>query len=288
MRLCVTLSSTSSDEDDLELKFDLLDTALVRKWLNCLRIAQSKGMMIDDPKRFYGMDGVEIDKRRALKDVDASISAVNAIQHVIHRRLSDIEDTDTLNYLHHIFEVHHGLLDRHHNALAFRQALSDLNIAVHRAESVLHGNQPRFVVTYFDLPKLGLLTDADLTHMVDAHEFGGLYLNYSEVGKTLEDLVIDDDNYIHPEAFQPWKHVSADFTVLLYDSDKTEVLSNRMDCERYFLHNIDKFKTMGYDELTPRLMPGQPLLGRLIYDDRDVVLDSIRRHQCIKAVSFED
>ena len=48
-------------------------------------------------------------------------------------------------------------------------------------------------------------------------KFGTVYLNYCEIGKTVEDLAHDNDIYIGDDAFHPFKHYSADFNVALYD-----------------------------------------------------------------------
>ena len=50
-------------------------------------------------------------------------------------------------------------------------------------------------------------------------QFGTVYLNYCEIGKTLEDLVHDRDIYISDDAFKPFGHYSADFNVAFYNKD---------------------------------------------------------------------
>ena len=50
-------------------------------------------------------------------------------------------------------------------------------------------------------------------------KFGTVYLNYCEIGKTVEELAHDNDIYIGDDAFRPFGHYSADFNVAFYDQD---------------------------------------------------------------------
>jgi hypothetical protein len=219
--------------------------------------------------------------------INCCIETINSSSKIIDRTMTDINDQDTLNYLHHIFEVHHGLLEQqntdfwHSAPQHVKQALADLNICVHRIESVSRGNLPRFVVTYFGLPKTEELAAEDFDHMTDAFTFGGLYLNYVEIGKTLEDLMKDEDQYIHDDAFRPWNYFSADFNVSLHESE-----TNAQRCLEYFRQHRTFFESRGYEEDDHRLRPGKINIGQLIYDDKKETLDAIRRHQYVKAVRF--
>ena len=46
-----------------------------------------------------------------------------------------------------------------------------------------------------------------------------MYLNYCEIGKTVEDLAHDNDAYIGEDAFRPFGHYSADFHVAFFNHD---------------------------------------------------------------------
>jgi hypothetical protein len=50
-------------------------------------------------------------------------------------------------------------------------------------------------------------------------QFGTVYLNYCEIGKTVEDLAHDNDEYIGEDAFRPFGHYSADFHVAFFNHD---------------------------------------------------------------------
>jgi hypothetical protein len=164
--------------------------------------------------------------------------------------------------------------------------LADLNIAVHRVENVLYGNPARLVTTYFSLPKTDTLEIKDFEYMTCKYKFGDLYLNYVEIGKTLEDLVRDNDEYIDDDAFKPWNYYSADFTVRFSDiaNEDAEWLSK--ECTNYYTKNYYFFKKLGYPEYNNQLKPGKIKLGELVYDDRELIIKKIKQHQYVKSVRF--
>jgi hypothetical protein len=205
----------------LVLEFEIENHDIADLWLE--KFEQRHAWPLDDPSRFYGLKDAETERTRAIHDLKTCIDTINSYQKMIDCPSSDLDDQNTLNYLHNIFETYHGLLDQQDTAWwhaapgAVKKALADLNIAVHRMESSRH-NLPRIVCTWFGMPKTNVL-DPVLMHrhgrMVS--EWGGVYLNYVEIGKTLEDLATDNDQWIGDDAFQPFRHYSADFNIRFYD-----------------------------------------------------------------------
>ena len=221
MHLNITFSN---DQDSVDLKFKLLNNSISDRWVGEVLLAQHLGYSIDDPKRFYGFNSINEETNNALKLINQSINTINAYKPIVERSLNDINDQDTLNYLHHIFEVYHGLLNTQQDNEFFKnapvevqQALADLNIHVHRCESVSKNNYPRCVITYYGLPKTKFLEQEDFKLFTPYYKFGTVYLNYVEIGKTLEDLSRDNDQYIADEAFRPFRQFSADFNIKFYD-----------------------------------------------------------------------
>jgi hypothetical protein len=180
---------------------------------------------MDDASRFYGLRDPDTEKRQATQYLEHCITRINSYQSIIDLPTADLSDQDTLNYLHNVFEKYHGLLDQQNGEwwqsapVAVRKALVDLNIAVHRMEST-NINLPRIVCTWFGMPKdHALHPDLMRRHGSLTTDWGGVYLNYVEIGKTLEDLAKDNDRWISDDAFQPFRHYSADFNVKFYDRE---------------------------------------------------------------------
>ena len=195
-----------------------------------------------------------------------------------------------MNYLHHVFEVYHGLLDQQTHEFYIssppevKTALANLNLFVHRCESVYRGAEPRHVVTWFGLPKTDVLSDADYDYFTDCYTFGTVYLNYVEIGKTLEDLAQDNDQYIADEAFRPFRHYSADFNVKYYNTSCDKISNNNQRISGYYQEHQEFFKKHGYDQTHPYLRPGSVPLAKLIDPAQ---FELIKSRQYVKSVAFE-
>ena len=286
MILCIELGS-----DQFTLRFKVLDTPVANLWIE--RMLAREEYLLDNPNRFYGFNSQEQEEARAIAMIQASIDTVNNYSNIITRKLSSVQDQDTLNYLHSIFEQYHGLLDQQSTEFwntapdPVKQALADLNINVHRCESVANGNQPRFVCTWYGLPKTQTL-DTELMARYGTLDpgFGSVCLNYCEIGKTLEDLARDKDQYISQAAFRPFNFYSADFAVRFFKTQVDDTLANML---QYYIKNQEFFNSRGFTEFNdPRLLPLRFPVAELIETlPRDELLKEIAQRQCVTKVYFE-
>lgn len=275
---------------DLTLKFDILDNPLAKLWLE--RMALKDQYPLDHPDRFYGFNTVQKEQARALEMINASIATINNYRPIVSRHLTSVDDYDTLNYLHNIFERYHGLLNTQDQEFfvaapaQVKRALADLNINVHRCESVARGNRPRFVCTWYGLPKTESLSDDLLEYGTLDPKFGSVCLNYCEIGKTLEDLTQDRDNYISDKAFKPFNSYSADFNVRLYEETVAYVAEKCHRMQNYFNQHIDFFHNQGYNSYhNTRLLPLRFPVAQLVETmPRDQLLAKIQQRQLITKV----
>jgi len=288
--LCIEYADPDNLIDSIPIRFRLRDNSVVPKWTDKVIKAQRQ-YTIDDPGRFYGFEDKQTQIAQALIRINSCIDVINSHRPIVERRLDTVNDTDTLNYLHHIFEVYHGLLDQQTHEFYLtatkevQQALADLNICVHRCESIAQGSTPRHVVTYFGLPKTDVLDIEDYELFTDIYKFGTVYLNYVEIGKTIEDLAVDNDQYIADEAFQPFTHYSADFGVLYADSDRQQVDQRRTLVRDYYLNNSEFFLQRGLHAEHPYLKIGKIPLADLDSSPDDV-LQLLRTRQYVKSVTI--
>lgn len=281
--LHITYTNPENQSDELVLDFKLRDTKIAYKWVERVLTAQNLGVAIDDPKRFYGFGSLEQQTEHALHEINKLIDKLETFWHIpIGRQLTDINDQDTLNYLHHIFETEHGLLNAKKLNPQFQKHIGHLNVLVHRCESVQRGGYPRQVVTYYGLAKDTILEADDYQSFNATTEFGTVIVNYVEIGKTLQDLMLDNDSYISPEAFRPFKNYSADFAVLFY---KIEGQRWYHAVEEYFTKNRTHFEALGYswDDLSTSI--GTLQVADLEHATNDV-LKEIETRQFVKAVHF--
>lgn len=291
--LFIDLCNPLNQDDVFTLEFSLNDNTITKRWQDKILLAQALRYPIDDPYRFYGFDLPEVEREKALALINNCIDQINSHQQIIDRKLEHVDDQDTLNYLHHIFEEYHGLLDQQDTEFwrgcppYVQQALANLNVYVHRCESAVDSN-PRMVVTYYSLPKICRLEESDYELFTPYPEFGDLYLNYVEIGKTLADLWHDQDLYIHDDAFQPFQRFSADFAVRFYDTNKEYKDRWIAATWRYFEEHKQFFELRGYHQGDPRLMPfGVLPVGKLVYDDKEKTLREVQKRQQVKAVRLQ-
>jgi hypothetical protein len=272
-----------NDKDTLTLEYRLRDNPVVEKWVERVRTAQEL-YSIDDPKRFYGFGKYEDQVADALNGINSCIALINLYKPIISTTLADVNDQDTLNYLHHMFEIYHGLLDAKTSKYwaempdAVKPALADLNLFVHRCESIARGAHPRHVVTYYGLPKDKLLDESDYSHFTDTWSAGTVFLNYCEVGKTIMDLAVDNDKYMDNTAFQPFKHYSADFVVRFFEQTPQQAQEKYAIMNEYYL----KHKSL-FGEWQPSYTNGSLPLADLT---TPLDLSVLEKYQSVKSVNF--
>jgi hypothetical protein len=283
------LSITLGQQDPLILEFQIRNTPIADLWVE--RMQNRLQWPLDHPDRFYGFGSLEQEKTKAHEYILQCIKVINDHDTLIHRPFDWSQDC--LNYLHNIFEIHHGLLDQQTSDYwmsapdAVRRALAELNLAVHRCETAMQPPMPRFVCTWYGMPKTKQL-DEDLQRSYGDSQinFGTVYLNYCEIGKTVEDLEQDNDRYIADEAFRPFSHYSADFNVQFHKldlSNKHSRIQHYIDQHREFF--VAKNITSVYN------IHAQPLrfpVADLIYSgDQQQLINEIAQRQWVSNVELK-
>lgn len=279
-KLCITYADPNNLQDEICVDYNLRSTPITHKWVEKVQAAQKLNYPIDDPGRFYGFGSIQQQRIDALEKINSVISQLQ--KHIqIDYLVKSVDDQDTLNRLHHIFEIEHGLLDSKHVDFEFKQNLCNLNLSIHRCESVARGAYPRHVVTYFGLPKTAILESEDFQYFDPAIKFGTVYINYVEIGKTLFDLMLDNDSYIDPTAFQPFRHYSADFVVKFWNDDNVDL---PLKLENYYQNNRNYFANLGYTWDCLKQSIGSIPVADLDHDAN--ILVDLQSRQFVKAVHF--
>ncbi len=291
-KVLIEYANRDNLNDSYTLSFTLRDQALVQKWANVVSIANKK-YSIDDPGRFYGFGSKEQQCITALKKINQTIDEINAFDPLIDRKLTDINDQDTLNYLHHIFEIYHGLLDCQSSDYwnkapdSIRTALANLNLNVHECEGIGRNETccPSHVATWYKLKKYLTYNDADYSLFENVARAGIIYLHYAEIGKALEHLSVDNDTYIHEDAFKPSRHYSADFYVTFFNDDEIKVKNKLDNIKTYYEDNKDFFLNKNLPWGHPWLTSGSYPLADLdpIPDD---LLDKLVTRQWVKSITL--
>ena len=276
-------------DGDFKLRFQIRNTPVARLWVERM---QARGQYpLDHPDRFYGFGTLEQEQSRAVEYIQKCIATINAHEVIIHRPFEYTQDC--LNYLHNIFERYHGLLDQQNSDYwnrapdAVRRALAELNLAVHRCETVATRTHPRLVCTWYGMPKIHRLDLALQKQYGQSQiEFGTVYLNYCEIGKTVEDLAQDNDKYIGDDAFRPFDHYSADFNIQFYDRDLAEDYSK---VQQYIDDHRDFFVARNITSVyNTQAQPQRFPVADLIHTgNRDQLLADIAERQWVQQATIE-
>lgn len=279
-------------QSTVRLNFNIRSTPLAELWLE--RMQHRNKWSLDDPTRFYGFGSIDQETARAENMIKRCIAVINSYDPIIQRSYTSLDDHDLLNYLHSIFERYHGLLDQQNSTwwinapTDVRKALADLNIAVHRCESVSANSCPRLVCTWFGMPKeYKLDPELALNYGTTRIDFGTVYLNYVEIGKTLEDLTQDQDKYISDEAFRPFEHYSADFSVAFYNYNH---IQNLPAMEKYHQQNLKFFVSQGVGSVyNVKALPLRfPVADLEDSRPQHELLELISQNQFVKQVIIND
>ena len=274
------------------LDFVIEESRIAQRWANKLQIALSKRLKLDDPRRFYGHQSQSAESKSCIKQVAECVETINDYDSIIDRALTRVDDQDTLNYLHSIFEQYHGQLDQptewfESAPKQVRRAIASLNVLVHKCESVDRGNKPRMVATYYALPKQDCLAWSDYDLMTDHTAFGDLCLNYCEIGKTLEDFWRDQDEYVTANTFKPFRYFSADFNVRLYELSAEELQEQRKGIAEYYNANRTQFESAGIrDRRHPHLKAGTIVVAKMIPEHRDTALTVFAEHPYVSNIEL--
>lgn len=280
---------------DYTLDFAIHSTSLADLWLDRMNLRHP--YPLDHPDRFYGFDSQAQEIHRAEQMIQQCISTINNYQPIIERPFTSVHDQDCLNYMHSIFEKYHGLLNQQKTIWWLRappvvkKALAELNLAVHRCESSARFVRPRFVCTWYGLPKEFTLPEALMQQFGTLNPpFGSVCLNYVEVGKTLFDLTLDNDAYISDEAFIPFTHYNSDFVVKFFEYTPEEIdrIVNRM--QQYYLQHYDFFVSRGLSQFDHvKLQPLQFPVAQLIETvSREQQIQDIKQRQFITKVYIDE
>lgn len=287
-KVVITLTNNQSDYD---LQFNLLDTSITQKWVKHLALFIDSGQPWDDIKRFYNFPNSEYTHDSVVEHLRYLVGIINNYSPgLIDRNIAQPITQDDLNYLHHIFEIYHGLYDQQSSNEFFcdapvevQNALGDLNIWIHRYETL--NSFPRFVATWKYKPYRDTITNNEFDLFTLHEDWGDLRLNYCEIGKTLYDLWHDNDQYIAPGAFRPQHHMCFDFTVKFANYSHQDIQTIETNIWDYYDKNKDFFQSQGYKKHDPKLSLGSITLGKLInHAPKEQIIDSISQHQLLKNI----
>ena len=128
MQLIIQLNNTDNPDDIYDLRCTFEDTPFKDKWLARFYAAKERNDPISEPWAFYNLNNAWSD-HYTVGFLNHQIFECNAIvPGMFERYLTDIKDHDTLNYLHSVFELHHGKLDEWKTNPLFKEHPTEYNV----------------------------------------------------------------------------------------------------------------------------------------------------------------
>ena len=279
----VRLTNKDNYSDVYDLKFDLVQSSFLPKWIDRYLEAKQRQDSISEPWAFYNLNN-QWTPEYTLEFLNYHIEQCNRLSPgMFSQTLDSLDNQDALNQIHSVFEINHGKLDEWmQNPLLkdnpkLRSHLSHVNQAVHRCESIGTEVKGKIRIVYFDLPKTQMFSNDDYQLFTNQSEFGGIYTLYADVGKNVESLAQDNDDHHHD--FVPNLHYSVDCSVKFYDES-----AQRKDeiCKTFIENNQEYFDSKGYYPGDPRLTTGSIKIAQLIYQSKQEVLDRLRDYNHIQ------
>jgi hypothetical protein len=252
-QLVLTLTNGSAHKD---LYFDIVETNIAKKWA----IEVKKDYTIYENDRFINWPNSKKDKIYYVNELNKQMQIVDDyVPNIIPFFLEeDRANQNSFNILHKFFEDIRGPIVE---ATPFfnvapenvKIAINRFNIMIHEFESYIsdkhntHPESSRIIVTFNDRDRFKL-EDEDYDHFTMYRNFGGVYINYCEVGKTIQDVLEDDDQIIGNSNIRPLSYYSADFQVKFGSTMKDtsykslmEKLKTQYESKREFFENLGLF-----------------------------------------------
>ena len=282
--------------NDKAYHIQIYDTPLGRRWITALQDNINKQRVLEKNFCFLGFADSERDLRYLVQEVNKNITQINSYEFdPLYERIELFSQDDfqyserngfrlkhdACNLLHRHFEELQGtawkLSDYYKQAdYKTKYAIRQLNNLCHEIESWVlsyrkkiyepEWMRPSQITTFLNAPRYDL-QDEDyelFKHNRYRRELGGVYLHWSQVGKTLYEVFRDEGGVKMDEAtcseINHQKYYSGEFDIewgQTIDEDTFDWKQEEMDGYRAWL------KLNGYDWEDPKLALGYIKIGQV-------------------------
>jgi hypothetical protein len=282
--------------NDRSYYIETYDTPLGRRWITALQDNINKQRVLEKNFCFLGFADSERDLRYLVQEVNKNITQINSYEFdPLYARIELFSQDDfqyserngfrlkhdACNLLHRHFEELQGtawkLSDYYKQAdYKTKYAIRQLNNLCHEIESWVlsyrkkiyepEWMRPSQITTFLNAPRYDLQDDDYelFKHNRYRRELGGVYLHWSQVGKTLYEVFRDEGGVKMDEAtcseINHQKYYSGEFDIewgQTIDEDTFDWKQEEMDGYRAWL------KLNGYDWEDPKLALGYIKIGQV-------------------------
>ena len=237
-----------------KLNFELYETDIAKKWFDVLAEQVNNNNKIYESDRFYGFSDESWNETKIVSELNKCIKQINKENPVINHLAFVNMSQEHLNQLHHYFEILRGSIlsptDFWTNAsITTKKSLERYNVLIHRAEDFYNQKisklEPRITCTFYHKKRYEL-HDTDYKHFTLLKNFGEVYINYCEVGKSLLDVYRDHDDIVGEDNIRPLRHYSADFRVHFYNNTQTQVDKLLKEMNSWWEKNHNFLSSLGF------------------------------------------
>jgi len=243
-----------------ELYFDILDSNIAKKWA----IEVNKDYSIYENDRFINWTNNKKDKNYYVNELNKQMKIVDDYAPNIIPFFFNIDQVNqnSFNILHKFFEETRGPIEDppefyKNSPRDVQESINRFNIMIHEFESWMFNqtkNNPhpesRVIVTFNNRIRCEL-EDEDYDHFTFKWTFGDVYINYCEVGKTVIDVIKDNDTIVGASNIRPLRYYSADLQVKFSPTvDDTEYNRRKEIIKNKYIERQDFFESLGlfYDK----------------------------------------
>jgi hypothetical protein len=243
-----------------ELYFDILDSNIAKKWA----IEVNKNYTIYENDRFINWTNNKKDKTYYVNELNKQMKIVDDYAPNTIPFFFNIDQVNqkSFNILHKFFEETRGPIEDppefYKNAPhPVQEAINRFNIMIHEFESLEFNKtknsvhpEARVIVTFNNRIRCEL-EDEDYDHFTFKWTFGDVYINYCEVGKTVIDVIKDNDTIVGDSNIRPLRYYSADLQVKFSPTvDDTEYNRRKQIIKNKYIEKQDFFESLGlfYDK----------------------------------------
>lgn len=276
--------------ETLTLKFEIHDHITAKKWYQELTEQLQRNPKLKENNRLYHFPGDSWSLEKITSELKNLATIINSHKFYI----SEVDQIDTsidqplLNTLHKYFEdMRGGILNPGEyftkSPEHIKRTIEDYNVLIHRTEDKLNAkrDRPRMVLTFQNRRRHELM-DSDYDNFSLDINFGEVYINYCEVGKSLWDVFKDKDTIVGDENIRPLKWYSADMMIYFMNgSYRTRIQKfwRWWDTQSEFLSELGFIK---YDK---RLSIGHIPVAKLVTDrDPEEIVLAIAKFDKINRV----
>jgi len=276
---------TAADPYVLEWKIN--QNPLSIEWLHKLEYV-SKNKKIDDARRFYGMP--QSTTAEVYQAMDLAIKKLNTLGHNLPEVIQEKYDQSWLNFLHDYFAENHGR-DHEIKSQTLSQELIDcwnqLHINLHRYEALLEGNpEPkRITATWREQGEtMSVYKLADYDKFSWTSNFGDVFINYREVGRSAFDVYLSKDK-IDRDVLVNSVHWCADLRIHFFDMQEQDFIGNYW---LWYQQNVQWFRDQfGFSDQDSRVNPGfYPVAQLVTSDTKESIIKNISESKKIQSINI--